>query len=220
MAEKYVYECEKCGYILDESKPEQPSFEELEKCPKCGADKSSLKRILEKNTKKSKLEKKLKELKEKEKERIKHEEELRKEEIKIAEDVLDYIYDETSSLLKELIYKLTKEKSINSDNFADMFYNGAFKILEIRKKEYYPDNSFISQFRDIILDFSETVRDSFEEKEFFTNREINNECKREVYIESKETDRVSNLIDENEEREKNIVKKNFSDVLKREVKGL
>lgn len=220
MAEKYVYECEKCGYILDESKPEAPSFEELEECPKCGADKSSLKRILEKNTKKSKLERKLKELKEKEKERIRQEEELRKEEIKTAEDVLDYIYDETSSLLKDLIYKLTKEKSINPDNFADMFYNGSFKILEIIKKEYYPDNSFISKFRDIILDFSETVRDSFDEKEFFANREINNEDKHEVYIEEKETNRVSNIIDKNEEREKNIIKKNFSDVLKREVKGL
>lgn len=220
MAEKYVYECEKCGYILDESKPEGPSFEELEKCPKCGASKSSLKRILEKNTKKSKLEKKLKELKEKEKERIRHEEELREEEIKLAENVLEYIYDETNSLLKDLIYKLTKEKSISPDNFADIFYNESFRILEIRKKEYYPDNSFISKFRDIILDFSETVRDSFDEKEIFANRELNSEDKREAYIEQKETDRVSNIIDINEDREKNMVKKNFSDVLKKEVKGL
>lgn len=45
MPKYYKYECEKCGYILDESKPRVPLKRDIEECPKCGADKKYLEEI-------------------------------------------------------------------------------------------------------------------------------------------------------------------------------
>lgn len=33
-----VYKCDKCGYVLDESKPREPLLRELDECPNCGAN--------------------------------------------------------------------------------------------------------------------------------------------------------------------------------------
>ncbi len=38
MPKYYKYECDKCGYILDESRPGTPLLRDLDECPKCGAD--------------------------------------------------------------------------------------------------------------------------------------------------------------------------------------
>jgi rubredoxin len=211
---KYKYECTKCKFIFDEEE-QSFSFKDLVVCPVCYAKKKFFKKIIENTTEELKLEEKEKtnaEIK-KLKELVEEEKKIEKE--KIAKEVLDYIYDEVIDLLDDLKNCFINGK-ISINRFQEIFYNASFKILDYRKKDYYPSNYFISNFRRIILDFNKEFDNTF------YNYKIEQE--NIMYEKNKDNDQVKSSFEqkiEDEEIEENALKDTKHDYkdLKHDFKG-
>ncbi len=150
-----------------------PIFKDEGKCPFCMASQKRLLIILSDEEKREK--EKQRELEKKaEKEKLKEELEKLKEE----EERLDKLHkNQLEALINEIIsdtfHKLDDlEKSLRKgditiDRFEDLFFNGAFDVMQTNTKMYNDrnrevslvlSNSFKAGFREAILDFNSSVR--------------------------------------------------------------
>ncbi len=191
-----------------------PIFKDEGKCPFC---KASMKRLLLILSDEEKKEKKKKEEEEKkaEKEKLREElEKLKEEEArldKLKQDQLsamcDEIIDDTFNHLDDLERSLRKG-DITIDRFETLFLNGAFEIMQ-KDSELYNrrnkevalvlSNSFKTGFREAILDFNASVRQSLktiEQKIESKNKEIEDESK-----EQNNDEKINSLNKEKEDLE-------------------
>lgn len=139
-----IFECQKCGYIIDETEKRKIAGYNKPiptKCPKCGG---KLKPI----TKEQMVKAQRKEV------------QAKRKEIVTAKRVVDYVKNETLKLLNELRDDLL-EKRISPNRFIALFMKLSYNIARSRSREYEPD---WMDYKKLMIYMCQNVMDTYDVK--------------------------------------------------------